>query len=247
MVLLVVSVALVMLAAATMRWDWLVEYWPQILIGVWRSVWLLVLSIVLGFLMAVPLGLAQVAGPRILALPARGFCTLIRGTPLLLQLWLLYFGVGSLFPTIPAIRQSFLWDYLRQAWPYALFTLTISFAGYEGEVMRGAFAGVPHGELEAGRAYGMSPFKLLRRIWLPRAFFRALPTLGGEIIMQLKSTPLAATITVVDVYGVIAQVRQDTYLVYAPLLFLAGIYMALTGILVLLVRVVESRVPIRGV
>jgi polar amino acid transport system permease protein len=177
---------------------------------------------------------------------ARGFCTLVRGTPLLLQLWLLYFGLGSLFPQIPAIRGSALWPYLREAWPYALLSLSVSFAGYEGEVMRGAFAGVPRGELEAARAFGMGRFTTLRRIWLPRAFYRVLPTLGGEVILQLKSTPLVATITVVDVYGVIARVRQDTYLVYEPLLLLAGVYMCLTGILVVLVRLLERRIPVRG-
>jgi ABC-type arginine/histidine transport system permease subunit len=96
--------------------------------------------------------------------------------------------------------------------------------------MRGAFAGVPKGELEAGRAYGMSPLTVFRRIWLPRAIHRALPTLAGETVLQLKATPLVATITVVDVYAIISRVRQDTYLTYEPLLLLlALIYMILTG------------------
>jgi len=122
----------------------------------------------------------------------------------------------------------------------------LSFAAYEGEVMRGAFAGVPRGELEAARAFGMGRFTMFRRIWLPRAFYRALPTLSGETVLQLKSTPLVATITVVDVYAIISRVRQDTYLTYEPLLLLALIYMCLTGILVLLFRFLENRVPSRG-
>ena len=123
----------------------------------------------LGFALAVPLGLWQAAGPRWLGIPAKIFCTIIRGTPLLLQLWLLYYGLGSLFPQFPWIRESFLWPYLRQAWPYAVLSLTLSYAGYEGEVMRGAFAGVPRGQLEAARAFGMSRWKVFRRIWLPQA------------------------------------------------------------------------------
>ena len=130
------------------------------------------------------------------------FCTIIRGTPLLLQLWLLYYGLGSLFPQFPWIRHSELWPYLRQAWPYAVLSLTLSFAGYEGEVMRGAFAGVPRGQLEAARAFGMSRWKIFRRIWLPQAVQRALPTLAGETVLQLKATPLVATITVIDLYAV---------------------------------------------
>ena len=105
---------------------------------------------------------------------------------------------------------------------------------------------MPRGELEAARAYGMSPFTAFRRIWLPRAVHRALPTLSGETVLQLKATPLVATITVVDLYGVISRVRQDTFLTYEPLLLLALIYMILTGILVVAFRWLEARVPVKG-
>ena len=101
-------------------------------------------------------------------------------------------------------------------------------------------------ELEAARAYGMSPFTAFRRIWLPRAIHRALPTLSGETVLQLKATPLVATITVVDLYGVISRVRQATFLTYEPLLLLALIYMILTGILVVAFRWLEARVPVKG-
>ncbi|TIO63826.1 MAG: ABC transporter permease subunit, partial [Mesorhizobium sp.] len=163
---------LVLCAAFVMRWDWLPQYWQMGLLGIWRSLWILVVTCALGFILAVPLGLAQAGGPFWLAAPAKIFCTIIRGTPLLLQLWLLYYGLGSLFPQYPWIRESWMWPYLRQAWPYGVLALTLSFAGYEGEVMRGAFAGVPKGQLEAARAFGMSRFKIFRRIWLPQAFFR---------------------------------------------------------------------------
>jgi len=229
-----------------MRWDWLPAYQGRLLMGVWQTLLLLVSTAALGFLLAVPIGLAQVTGPRPLAYLARAFCTVIRGTPLLLQLWLLYYGLGSVFAQYPEIRQSFLWPYLRQAWPYGFAALLISFAAYEAEVMRGAFAGVPKGELEAARAFGMGRFTMFRRIWLPRAIHRALPTLTGETVLQLKSTPLVATITVVDVYAVISKVRQDTFLTYEPLLLLALIYMCLTGVLVAMFKYLESRVPTRG-
>ncbi|MEH7827321.1 ABC transporter permease [Gemmobacter denitrificans] len=228
-----------------LRWDWLPNYLDLAVLGIWRTLWLLAASVVLGLALAIPLGLAQVAGPWWLDWPARAFCTVIRGTPLLLQLWLLYYGLGSLFPQIPWIRQSELWPILRQAWPYALLALTLSFAGYEGEVMRGAFKGVAKGQLEAARAMGMPRLTILRRIWLPQALHRALPTLGGETVLQLKATPLVATITVVDIYAVASRVRQDTFITYEPLLLLAVVYMVITGILVLGIRWLESRVPSR--
>ena len=226
-----------------MRWDWLPEYLPRFLEGILVTLQLLGLSIVLGMALAIPIGLVQVSGPRPLAVLARMFCTAIRGTPLLIQLWLLYYGLGSLFPQVPGIRESFLWPVLRDAFPYAVLAFTLSVAGYEGEVMRGAFKGVPKGELEAARAFGMGRFTLLRRIWLPRALQNVLPTLAGEFVLTLKSTPLAATITVFDVYGIGTVVRQETYRVYEPLLFVAAIYVVLTAVIVVLFHWLERRVP----
>lgn len=244
-VLALVFAAIIFGAAYFMRWDWIPKYQFMLVRGVWISLLMLFSSAMVGFVFAVLLGIAQVAGPWWLRWLANGFCSLIRGTPLLLQLWLLYYGLGSLFAQYPEIRQSFLWPYLRQAWPYGFAALTISFAAYEGEVMRGAFAGVPRGELEAARAYGMNRWTAFRRIWLPRAVQRALPTLNGETVLQLKATPLVATITVVDVYGVISKVRQETFLTYEPLLLLALIYMILTGILVAVFRYFENKIPVK--
>ena len=242
-ILLLIAAGLIVLVATSMRWYWLPNYYGLLLAGIWKTLLILGATCFLGFLLAVPFGLVQVTGPKPLAMLSQGFCTIIRGTPLLLQLWLLYYGLGSLFPQIPQIRDSFLWPYLREAWPYGVLALTLSFAGYEGEVMRGAFAGIPPGELEAARAYGMKPFTLLRRIWLPRAVQRALPTLNGEVVLQLKATPLVATITVIDVYAVISKVRQETYVIYEPLLLLALVYLCLTGILVVIFRYFENRIP----
>jgi len=244
-ILMLAAVVIVLAAIRFMRWDWLPAYMPLALEGIWRTIWLLVVTATLGISLAIPLGLAQAAGPPWLAVPARAFCTVIRGTPLLLQLWLLYYGLGSLFPQFPWIRESFLWPYLRQAWPYGVLALTLSYAGYEGEVMRGAFAGVPRGQLEAARAFGMSRWTAFRRIWLKQALHRALPTLAGETVLQLKATPLVATITMVDIYAVASRVRQDTFVTYEPLLLLALVYMAITGVIVFLFRRLESRIPTR--
>ena len=225
-VLIVLALALVAWCALSLNWTWLANPKYQLLIvqGIWRTIWLVVVTMVIGMILAVPIGLAQAAGPWYVSAPARVFCTVIRGTPLLMQIWLLYYGLGSLFPSIPWIKQSDLWPYLRQAWPYAVVALSLSVAGYEGEVMRGAFKGVPHGQLEAAKAMGMSPFTLLRRIWLP---------------------PLVSTITIVEIYSVTSRVRQDTFIIYEPLLLLAVVYMCLTGLIVLLFRWFEGRTPTR--
>lgn len=245
LIMLAIGVALVVYCALSLRWDWVPHYWNDGLIqrGIWTTIWILAVTWGVGLMMAIGLGFAQAAGPWWLSYPAFGFCSVIRGTPLLLQLWMLYYGLGSLFPHYPWIRQSAAWAYLREAWPYAVVSLTLSFAGYEGEVLRGAFLGVPKGQLESARAFGMSRWTLFHRIWLPQALYRALPTLGGETVLQLKATPLIATITVVDIYQVSSRVRQDTYLTYEPLLMLAVTYMVITGLIVLAFRWAERRIP----
>lgn len=245
-VMIALFVALVVWCAFTLRWDWIPKYTPLALQGIWRTLWILAVTSVLGFVLAIPLGLAQAIGPWYLAYPARVFCTVIRGTPLLLQLWLLYYGLGSLFPQYPWIRESDLWPYLRQAWPYAILALTLSYAGYEGEVLRGAFAGVPKGQIETAQAFGMPRFTTFRRIWFPQAIQSVLPTLAGETILQLKATPLVASITIVEIYAVASRVRQDTFIVYEPLLLLAVIYMIIAGAITLLFRWLESRVPVKS-
>lgn len=239
-VMMLVFAAIVIWCAFALRWDWIPKYAPLALEGLWTTIWILAVSTFFGFFLAVPLGLAQAVGPWYLSIPARTFCTIIRGTPLLLQIWLLYYGLGSLFPQFPWIRSSELWPYLRQAWPYAVLALTLSYAGYEGEVMRGAFSGVAKGQLEAAKSFGMPRFTMFRRIWLPQAVRNVLPTLGGETILQLKATPLVATITVVEIYAVSSRVRSDTFIVYEPLLLLAVVYLAIAGVIALAFRKLEK-------
>lgn len=246
-VLAAIAAALILYCVTQLNWSWLSNpaYPSMILQGIWLTIWLTVVTMVIGMALAIPIGFAQAVGPWYLAWPARAFCTVIRGTPLLLQIWLLYYGLGSLFPTIPWLRQSDLWPILRQAWPYALVALSLSVAGYEGEVMRGAFKGVAHGQLEAAKAMGMPRFTIFRRIWLPQAIARVLPTIGGETVLQLKATPLVSTITIMEIYSVANRVRRDTFIIYEPLLLLAVTYMVMTGMILLFFRWLERRQPTR--
>jgi polar amino acid transport system permease protein len=230
-----------------MNWSWLQnpEYVSLLLVGLGYTVVLLFTSVIFGFILAVPIGLVQVTGPTYLKVPARIFCSFIRGTPLLIQMWLLYYGLGSLFPSIPWLRHSFMWPILREGFYYAILSLSLSVAGYEGEIMRGAFLGVPRGELEAARAFGMSSWKVLSRVWFPRAVFQVLPTLTGEIISQLKSTPLAFTVTVMDLMGARFKISSDTYIIYEPLIFIAVVYMILTFIITRAFGYLENMIPKR--
>lgn len=214
-----------------MDWSWFPKYLPIFGWGLFTTAWLLVVTMGFGLLLGIPIGLVQATGPRWLARFARSYCTLMRGTPLLVQLYLLYFGIGTFLGSYPELRQSFAWPVLREGVYYAVLAFVLNEAGYIGEIMRGAFLSVPKGELEAARAIGMSPWKVLRRIWLARALRNALPALSGETILTLKATPLVTLVAVVDFYGVADRVRQETYIIYPPLLFVMAVYLLMTFII----------------
>lgn len=228
-----------------MDWSWLPKYLPFFGYGLIITFAFVVVTMVFGVLLAIPIGLVQVTGPRWLAVMARVYCTIMRGTPLLIQLFLLYYGLGTFLASYPELRQTFMWPILREGIYYAMLAFVLNEAGYAGEIMRGAFLSVSKGELEAARAFGMSPWQVLHRIWLPRALRNALPALGNDVILTLKATPLVTLVAVVDFYGVADRVRQETYIIYPPLLFVMAVYLMLTLVIGRMLAKVESLVPQR--
>lgn len=228
-----------------MDFSWIVPYWPLLLKGGEQTIALVAISVSVGFMLAIGLALLQVMGPRPLAWLSESYCTLLRGTPLLIQLWLLYYGIGSLLPMIHGIRETIFWPILREGFFFAAVAFTMNYAAYEAVVLRSALLAVPKGEIEAGRAFGMSRFTLLRRVWLPRAIRIALPTIAGEVVLQLKATPLAFTVTVMDLYSVAYKIRQDTLLVYEPLIIVTIFYVTLTTAIVQIFGRIERQIPVR--
>jgi polar amino acid transport system permease protein len=228
-----------------MDWSWFPKYMHLLPEGIFITLQLVVFTMIFGLIMAIPLGLVQVTGPKWLAALSRGYCTFMRGTPLLIQLYVFYYGLGSVFSSYPELRQSFFWPILKEGYYYAIVAFALNEAGYAGEILRGAFLSVPKGELEAARAVGMSPFQVLRHVWLPRALRNALPALGGETILTLKATPLAALVTVTDIFSVADKVRQETYIIYPPLIMVMVIYMVLTFIVTRIFNHLELQVPVR--
>lgn len=228
-----------------MDWSWLPKYLPMLPHAIFITLQLTIFTMIFGLLLAIPLGLAQVTGPKWLGIAAREYCTFMRGTPLLIQLYLFYYGLGSVFGSYPELRQGWYWFILKEGYYYAVVAFILNEAGYAGEIMRGAFLSVPKGELEAARACGMSPFQVLRRVWLPRAIRNALPTLAGDTISTLKSTPLAALVTVTDLFSVADRVRQETYIIYPPLIMVMVIYMILTFIITRIFGYFERQIPVR--
>ena len=224
-----------------MSLDFFLGLFPQLLHGTWITLLILFLSGAIGNALAIGVALARVSRNPVVNTTSYFYTLLMRGTPLLVQIYLLYYGLGSIFPHIPAIRHSFLWPYLRDGFWYGVVALSLNTAGYTGEILRGGILAVPHGEIEAARAFGMSKWLVLRRVTLPRAYRICLPTLVGETILLLKSTPLVSTIAVMDMMGVATFIRVQTFRVYEPLLAAALIYVFLTFVLTRFFRWLEAR------
>ncbi|CAI8828158.1 MULTISPECIES: ABC transporter permease [unclassified Pseudomonas] len=225
---------------------WIIEYAALLGRGLQTTISILLIASVLGFVLAVLVALARISKNRLLAKASLLYTSLWRGTPLLIQIYIFYYGLGSLFAQFPLLRASFLWPYLRDGYWYIVFALVLSVGAYVGEVIRGGLLAVPKGEMEAASAFGMTARQALLRVRLPRAMRLLLPTLAGECVMLLKSTALASTIAVIDLLGAANVVRAQTLQVYEPLLLVALVYVCLTFLIEALFAFAERRgTPVR--
>jgi polar amino acid transport system permease protein/octopine/nopaline transport system permease protein len=210
---------------------------PQLLWAVPLTLFLTFGSSIIGNLLAVPVAVARLSPNPLLSLPARSFIFTMRGTPLLIQLFFIYYGLGQLIPgwlmrELPFLRNG-LW--------YALFAFSINTAGYTGEILRGAILGVPHGEIEAARAFGMTRRQVFFRITLPRAVRICLPAMSSETILLLKATSLAYLVTVYEVMGTARSIWVDTFRVYDTLIGAGIVYFVLVFLLTRVLNWVERR------
>lgn len=217
------------------------EVMPKLIYAVPLSLFLLVTSGIIGNLMAVPVAVARINPNPLLWMPAYGFILLMRGTPLLIQIYLIYYGLGQVFADISLFGKPLMraLPFLRDGIYYAIFALSLNTAGYTGEILRGAILAVPHGEIEAGRAFGMSKWMIFRRITLPRAIRICLPTMSTETILLLKATALASTITVYEVLGMAQYIRAQTFRVYETFIGAGIVYIALVFVLTRLMNWLE--------
>ncbi len=224
-----------------MELSFFVEMIPQLVDGFWTTLSLWLLSLTAGMAGAISLAMMRRSRSAWLNLPAKTFITVIRGTPLLIQVYILYYGFGNLFSQMPSIRYSVFWPILREGYWYAWAALTISYAAYGGEILRGGIAGVPKGEIEAARSLGLHDWMIWLLVILPRALRISLPALGGQNIILLKSTVLASTITVMDLLGTANYIRMQTFKVYEPLLAVTVVFVVLTWISARIVAWLERR------
>ncbi len=205
--------------------------------GLKTTLLLVSVSLFLGFMMAVPLAVLRTSKSVLIQAPIRAYVYFFRGTPLLVQMFIVYYGFGQ----FNAIKASVLWPLFQEAYFCALFAFTLNTAAYTTEIIRGAIEATPHGEVEAAKAAGMSRLLMLRRIVLPSAFRRALPQYSNEIIFMLHGSSLASVITIIDITGAARIINSRFYSPYEAFLTAAAFYMSITFLIVFLVKKLEGR------
>lgn len=194
-------------------------------------------SVSLGAVFALGITYCRVSGGLLLSAFGRAYIFVFRGSPLLIQMFLIYYGLGQ----FPAVRHSLFWPVLRDPFSCAVLALAFCTAGYQAEIMRGGLQAVPAREIEAGRATGMSGLLLFRRIIAPIAIRQALPAYSTEIILMVKSTALASLVTVWEVTGTAQRLISQTYRTMEVFLVATLIYLLINFIIVRLMALVEYR------
>lgn len=210
---------------------------PLYLEGLWVTIQLVAMALIIGLVLSIPIALLASSNNLLVKALPKAFIYFFRGTPLLVQMFLIYYGFGQ----FEAIRSSFMWPVLREAYWCALIAFSLNTAGYTAEILRGAIAQTSFGEVEAAKACGMSSATVYRRIILPSAFRRALPAYGNEVIFLLHGSALAGVITIVDLFGA-ARIVNSRYFVPFESYITAGLfYLVLTFSLIWLFRKLEHR------
>ena len=218
-----------------MNWELIWKYLPRLGEGAWLTLELVGIAVVVGLILAIPLGLARTSRHWYVQVVPYSYIFFFRGTPLLLQLFLVYYGLAQ-FDTI---REGPLWVYLRDPYWCALIAMTMHTAAYIAEIIRGAIQSVPTGEVEAARALGMSRLQTVWHIVLPRAARIGLPAYSNEVILMLKASSLASTVTLLELTGMARTIIARTYMP-VEIFFAAGLfYLVMTFILVQIFRLLE--------
>ncbi|EJL6524755.1 ABC transporter permease [Vibrio cholerae] len=216
-----------------MDFSLIIDSLPIYLSGLWTTVWLVSLSLVIGLLCAIPLAIARNSKQKWFSLPAWGYIYFLRGTPLLVQLYLIYYGMDQWFPV-----KDTLWEH---AWFCALVAFILNTSAYTAEIIRGAINGLPKGEVEAAKAYGMSRFQTYQRIILPSALRRSLPAYSNEVIFMLHGSAVAGIVTIMDLTGTARLVNSRYYAPFEAFLSAGLFYMALTFIILWCFKQAEQR------
>ncbi|PSW03734.1 arginine ABC transporter permease ArtM [Photobacterium lipolyticum] len=208
----------------------------KMLEGLLTSIELTVVSLFVGCIIAIFMTLTLIMRTTGIHWLSRGVITLFTGTPLLVQIFLVYYGPGQ----FEIVRESMLWIWLSQPWFCAMLALALNTAAYSTQLFKGAFDAVPSGQWQACRALGMDKVATLR-VLLPFAIRRAVPAYSNEVILLFKGTSLASTITIMDIMGYAQRINAQTYDTLVVFGVAGAFYLTVNGVLTLVFRKVEKK------
>ncbi len=215
----------------------LTQYWPKIIDGAGVTLLLTGMGAVLAAIFAPLLALIRAQGSALAQVPVRLYISFIRGTPILAQLFLVFYGSGQFRPELQSIG---LWHFFRDPFNCAVLVFAVNSCAYQTEIMRGGIQSVAPGEIEAARAIGMSRLQVLRRVIFPHAYRNAWPALGNEVILLMKASALASVVTVFDLMGQTRLIFSRTF-DFSAYFWAAVLYLTITACFVFVWRTIERR------
>jgi octopine/nopaline transport system permease protein len=220
-----------------MNFELMIETFPKLLSGLNLTIQLVIISLFLGFCLAIGLALLRLSNNTFLSFFAKTYVFYFRGTPLLVQIFLIYYGIAQ----FEIIRETFVWSFFKEAYWCGILALTLNTCAYSSEIIRGGIQSVAFGQIESAKSVGMSRFLLYRRIILPIAFRQALPAYGNEIILMVKATSLVSTITLMEVTGIARLIIAKTFSPVEIFIVAGLIYLTINFIVTRLVNFCEIK------
>lgn len=214
------------------------EAFPRLIQGVPQTFILVSSSLVIGFVLAVIFAQMRLSKNGVVSGCASLYVYLFRSTPLLVQIYLIYYGSGQFRVYL---QEAGLWAVFREPYFCAIMALTLNTSAYTCEIIRGGIESVGWGQIEAGRAIGMSPFLLFRRIVFPVAIRQALPGYSNEVILMVKSSSLASTITIMEITGIAKKIIAATYAPVEVFIISGSIYLGINFLITRIFDRIEKR------
>lgn len=210
-----------------MNFTLIAEYMPRFIDGVGTTLWLVSISLAVGVVISIPLALVRIYDVPVASQISSIFSYVMRGTPLLVQVYLLYFGLAQ----FAAIRASWVWLLLKDPITCLIAGFSLNTSAYISEIWRGSFRAVPAGEIEAARAFGMTELKVVFNVTFPNALRRSIPQLSNEVIFLTHASAIASVLSIPDILGVGRDLNASYYVVLEGFITAGAFYAAIIGTL----------------
>tara|TARA_B100000965_G_C19450554_1_gene695062 strand:+ start:125 stop:835 length:711 start_codon:yes stop_codon:yes gene_type:complete len=206
-----------------------------VLKGLDNTILLLIISLPIGFIISLLFALGRVSKITLISKSVASYIFVVRGTPLLVQIYLIYFGLGS----IKAIRESFLWYLLKEPFWCGVIALTVNTIAYGAEIFRGGIQSISKGQIESGQSLGFGKFMMLRKIIIPIAIRKVLPSYGNELILMVKATSLVSLTTYMEMTGIARRIMAKTFAPVEAFVAAGILYLFLNFLMVQFVKYLE--------